>query len=213
LDLTLDNINPIFLEINESNPSIIWANRLTFEKSNNYLIRSISGSGKSSLLSFLAGWRDDFEGEISHDNIATSSYSKEKWIECRKIEFAWLKQELDLIPHLTVLENLQLKNELTHHFSSEEIEKSLKELAIFNLKDKKCNTLSMGQQQRVAIIRAVIQPFKWLLIDEPFSHLDDENSKKALNFMLNAASKQNAGIILTTLNTKEEIDSFKSFDL
>lgn len=71
----------------------------------------------------------------------------------------------------------------------------------------------MGQQQRVAIIRAVIQPFKWLLIDEPFSHLDDENSKKALNFMLNAASKQNAGIILTTLNTKEEIDSFKSFDL
>ena len=71
----------------------------------------------------------------------------------------------------------------------------------------------MGQQQRVAIIRAVIQPFKWLLIDEPFSHLDDDNSKKALNFMLNAASKQNAGIILTTLNTKEEIDSFKSFDL
>ena len=121
MDLTLDNIDPIFLEKNESNPSIIWANRLTFEKSNNYLIRSISGSGKSSLLSFLAGWRDDFEGEISHDNIATRSYSKEKWIECRKIEFAWLKQELDLIPHLTVLENLQLKNELTHHFSSEEM--------------------------------------------------------------------------------------------
>lgn len=213
MDLTLDNIEPFFLEKNESNPSSIWANRLTFEKSNNYLIRSISGSGKSSLLSFLAGWRDDFEGEISHDNIATSSYSKEKWIECRKIEFAWLKQEFDLIPHLTVLENLQLKNELTHHFSYEEIEKSLKELAIFNLKDKKCHTLSMGQQQRVAIIRAVIQPFKWLLIDEPFSHLDDDNSKKALNFILNAASKQNAGIILTTLNTKEEIDSFKSFDL
>ena len=57
----------------------------------------------------------------------------------------------------------------------------------------------MGQQQRVAIIRALAQPFEWILLDEPFSHLDEENTQKCLTLIHQRCDEQRAGFILTTL--------------
>jgi putative ABC transport system ATP-binding protein len=63
----------------------------------------------------------------------------------------------------------------------------------------------MGQQQRVAIVRALCQPFEFLILDEPFSHLDDRNSKISLELIAHEASQQNAGFVLTSL---DDDDSF-----
>ena len=63
----------------------------------------------------------------------------------------------------------------------------------------------MGQQQRVAIIRALLQPFECIVLDEPFSHLDKENAGKCMQLIQERCNEQNAGCILTTLDANKEI--------
>jgi putative ABC transport system ATP-binding protein len=73
-------------------------------------------------------------------------------------------------------------------------------LGIAEKMQSKCGTLSLGQQQRVAIIRALAQPFQMLLMDEPFSHLDEDNIRLACALIEHKCKQHNAGLILTTLN-------------
>jgi ABC-type lipoprotein export system ATPase subunit len=113
-----------------------------------------------------------------------------------------------LFPQLTVEENFKLKAELTGAFNSEA---AFEKLTYLGLKDKwnqKCGFLSMGQQQRVAIVRALIQPFQWLVMDEPFSHLDNQNANLCMQLIQNRCDELKAGFILTTLDAKDNL----SFD-
>ena len=64
---------------------------------------------------------------------------------------------------------------------------------------QRADTLSYGERQRVAIVRSLLQPFQWLLLDEPFSHLDDENTRKASPLILEVVKKQQAGVLLVDL--------------
>jgi putative ABC transport system ATP-binding protein len=72
--------------------------------------------------------------------------------------------------------------------------------------NQKTKTLSYGQKQRLAIIRALCQPFEFLLLDEPFSHLDNTNINIAWQLIQTEAKKQNAGIILTSLGNNYQLD-------
>ena len=213
MDLILDNINPKTIEAKDITNSNIWGNNLTFSSKKNYLIRSVSGKGKSTLINYLSGLRNDFDGQLIIGEIKSSELNSDNWIEKRKNEIALVNQDLKLISSLSVIENLVLKNELTNHVDKETINQLLKEFGIFDLKNKKCSQLSIGQQQRVAIVRSLLQPFDWILLDEPFSNLDETNQIIALNLIIKVAENQNAGIILTTLETNQEIPNFKSIDL
>ncbi len=213
MDLILDNINPKTIEAKDITNSNIWGNNLTFSSKKNYLIRSVSGKGKSTLINYLSGLRNDFDGQLIIGEIKSSELNSDNWIEKRKNEIALVNQDLKLISSLSVIENLVLKNELTNHVDKETINQLLKEVGIFDLKNKKCSQLSIGQQQRVAIVRSLLQPFDWILLDEPFSNLDETNQIIALNLIIKVAENQNAGIILTTLETNQEIPNFKSIDL
>lgn len=213
MDLILDNINPKTIEAKDITNSNIWGNNLTFSSKKNYLIRSVSGKGKSTLINYLSGLRKDFDGQLIIGEIKSSELNSDNWIEKRKNEIALVNQDLKLISSLSVIENLVLKNELTNHVDKETINQLLKEVGIFDLKNKKCSLLSIGQQQRVAIVRSLLQPFDWILLDEPFSNLDETNQIIALNLIIKVAENQNAGIILTTLETNQEIPNFKSIDL
>ena len=82
-----------------------------------------------------------------------------------------------------------------------------KRLGIESKLNKPCKTCSYGEQQRIAIIRALQQPYDFLLLDEPFSHLDELNRKKAMDLMEEESNKRNATIILADLR---EIEYFKS---
>lgn len=213
MDLILDNINPKTIEAKDITNSNIWGNNLTFSSKKNYLIRSVSGKGKSTLINYLSGLRKDFDGQLIIGEIKSSELNSDNWIEKRKNEIALVNQDLKLISSLSVIENLVLKNELTNHVDKETINQLLKEVGIFDLKNKKCSQLSIGQQQRVAIVKSLLQPFDWILLDEPFSNLDETNQIIALNLIIKVAENQNAGIILTTLETNQEIPNFKSIDL
>ena len=73
-------------------------------------------------------------------------------------------------------------------------------LGVQHILPQKAATCSYGEQQRIAIIRSLMQPFNWLIMDEPFSHLDKENTAKAAALIATECKKRNAGFILTDLD-------------
>jgi ABC-type multidrug transport system ATPase subunit len=111
-----------------------------------------------------------------------------------------------LFDKLTVKQNLLLKNQLTDFKKESEIKLLIEQLGLENKWDQVCGTLSLGQQQRVSIIRALLQPAKFLVMDEPFSHLDDLNSSIALDLIKSHCDKNEIGIILTSLGDKYSIE-------
>ena len=79
--------------------------------------------------------------------------------------------------------------------------------------NKLCKTCSYGEQQRIAIIRSLMQPFNWLIMDEPFSHLDKNNIDKATALIEAECKKRNAGFILTDLEDDEHFNYTKLLNL
>lgn len=97
------------------------------------------------------------------------------------------------------MQNIVLKNSLTNHVETGRIEEWLHELGIDSRRDYPVGRMSIGQQQRVGIIRSLCQPFDFILLDEPVSHLDEENNRKAARMIMAEASRQGAGIIATSV--------------
>ena len=114
---------------------------------------------------------------------------------------------------LKALENIRLKNRITSYYSEEKIQEMARMLGIEPFLHRKAGILSFGQQQRVAIIRALCQPFDFLLADECFSHMDRENSQTAYRLIREECEARNAGLILTSLNKTDLPDADKSLKL
>lgn len=180
----------------------IWKNTIQFESGKDYLISAPSGTGKTSLFSFMYGVRKDFSGEISVDGKNTRSISLNEWAELRSKKIAYVPQDLKLLPTLTVGENLEIKNRLTGHRTREQIQKMLEALGIGEKWNQKCATLSLGQQQRVTLVRSLLQPFEFILLDEPFSHIDDENIKHASELISNECRANGGNFIMVSLGNE-----------
>lgn len=137
----------------------------------------------------------------------------EKWQELRRRNLAYLPQELSLFPELTALQNIQLKNSLTGWKTAEEINVWMDALGISSRRDYPVGKMSIGQQQRVGIIRALCQPFDFILLDEPVSHLDEENNRLAAKIIMEEASRQGAGIISTSVGNPLLLDDYVKLKL
>lgn len=188
----------VFSERNDIN-SEIWLQELSFKKGDCYLIEAASGTGKSSLCSYIYGYRQDYQGTISFDNKDIKNYSINEWVRMRKSSLSILFQELRIFPELTAYENIQLKNKLTRFKEDEAIKSYFEILNIADKLNEKAAKLSFGQQQRVAFIRALCQPFDFILLDEPISHLDDKNGVIMGQLLQEEAKAQGAGIIITSI--------------
>lgn len=211
--ISLDNTLPnVFLGRTDIE-SQIWRQQVSFERGKTYLIEAQSGTGKSSLCSFIIGYRKDFDGKILFDGKDSSRYGVADWIELRQKHISLLFQELRLFPELTAMENVEIKNSLTHFKSKKEIEKWFEALGIAEKTDAPVRLMSFGQQQRVAMIRALVQPFDFLLADEPISHLDDVNSKAMADIMTEEAKRQGAGIIITSIGKHMDLPYDKMYSL
>jgi ABC-type lipoprotein export system ATPase subunit len=187
--------------------SEVWlTSELTLRRGCRLCIQAESGGGKSSLLSFLYGQRRDYDGEILFDGTDVRTYSLSRWCELRTHSLALLPQEMRMFPELTVLQNLQLKNELTGHKTREQLLTLLDRLGIAGKANDRLGILSIGQQQRVALIRALCQPFDFILLDEPVSHLDRANNLLAAQIVAEEAAAQGAGIISTSVGNPLLLD-------
>lgn len=184
------------------NHSDIWATDCTFQKGQRYLITAPSGKGKSTLLHLIYGLRNDYTGAIEIEEQVVQNFQADQWSELRQSKLAIVFQDLRLFPNLTAFENIQLKNDLVPRKSEEEIKAMATELGVANLLEQSCNTLSYGQRQRIAIIRALCQPFDYLMLDEPFSHLDEANIQIASTLIQQELEAQGASLLLVSLGDK-----------
>lgn len=197
--IIFDTVLPEIFSHQENLQSEVWQQNISFEKEKLYLIEAASGRGKSTFCSYIVGYRNDYSGRLTFDEKDTKSFKPKQWTEIRQQHISHLFQELRLFPELTAYENVAIKNSITRFKSDKEIKQWFDMLQITDKLDAKIAHMSFGQQQRVALIRALVQPFDFILLDEPISHLDDKNAEIMGNLVMEEAKRQGAGVIMTSI--------------
>ena len=193
--------------------SDIWHRQVAFQRGQTCLVEAASGTGKSSLCSFIYGYRQDYQGIISFDGENIRRYTVSRWVVIRKRSLSMLFQELRLFGELTAWENVQLKNALTGYADRKQIRQWFEELDIDRLRNQEIRRMSFGQQQRVAFVRALCQPFDFIFLDEPISHLDDGNGRIMSRILTEEARKQGAGVVVTSIGKHLPLDYDRIFAL
>lgn len=211
--ITLQQTLPAVFADKDRIVSDVWHQQLELVKGEKVLIEAASGTGKSSLCSFVYGYRNDYQGIICFDGKNIRSMNVSDWVEIRKISLSMLFQELRLFPELTSWENVQIKNSLTGFKSKKEIKQWFEALGIAEKWNTPLGMLSFGQQQRVAMIRALCQPFDFIFLDEPVSHLDEENGRIMASLLSEEVERQGAGVVVTSIGKHLELDYHKTWKL
>lgn len=201
--ITFKNVLPeVFGMVQESLESDVWQKDITFERGHYYLVEADSGKGKSTFCSYILGYRHDYTGQVLFDDCDAMKYHISDWSILRQRHVSCLFQELRLFPELTAFENVDIKNRLTKHKTRQEIETWFERLGISDKLNAKVGRMSFGQQQRVALMRALAQPFDFFLADEPISHLDDRNAQSMANIIKDEAGHQGAAVIATSIGKR-----------
>lgn len=185
--------------------SEIWGREVTFRKGESCLLLADSGKGKSTFCSYLLGYRNDYSGTLRFDADDTAAYDIPRWTQVRQRQVSLLFQELRLFPELTAHENVEIKNALTHHLTETTVREWFDRLGIADKWDAPVGKMSFGQQQRVALIRALAQPFDFLVLDEPISHLDDTNGAMMAQLVEEEVRRQGAALIVTSIGKHFDI--------
>ncbi len=191
----------------------VWLQDITLERGKRYLVSAESGTGKSSMCSYIYGYRQDYSGTITFDGKDILGLTIAQWCDVRQRHIAYLAQDMRLFGELTAIENVELKNRITGFKSRDEILRLFETMGIPDKVDSLASKLSIGQQQRVAIIRTLCQPCDFILLDEPVSHLDDENNRIVADLITQEAARQGAGIIATSVGNHLKMETDHIFRL
>lgn len=208
MKITLNQVMPHPLSSIKHGVDSIWGSDIVLEPGKKIMLNAASGKGKSTFTSTALGLRSDYTGIIAYGGKDVKTFTPDEWTELRKKKLSVVFQDLQLFPSLTVKENLLIKNNLTNCFSEAELISRLDQVGIADKWEQKCGILSMGQQQRVAIVRALAQPYEWLIMDEPFSHLDEVNAQLCMKMIDQRTTDLKAGFVLTSLGDDHQF----SFD-
>ena len=181
--------------------SAVWNQHLVFQQGEYIKILAPSGTGKTTLIHTLFCMRDDYEGDVLWEGISIKQLTREMLAEYRQKRLSIVFQDLRLFEHLTAYENIDLARTLQPPvYAASKIDEYAERLGIQHILQQQTGLCSYGEQQRIAIARSLIKPFDWLLMDEPFSHLDSVNREKAIQLIQEICIAQNAGIVLTDLH-------------
>ena len=179
----------------------VWGRDIEFVKGRSYLIEATSGSGKSSFCSFLCGLRNDYTGTISliDDKGVAMPLNECDKVSLRNGSLSVMFQDLRLFPELSAMDNVMLKNSLTGYATVDAVKEMLARVGLGNYIDAPCGRMSFGQQQRVAFVRALCQPFDFILLDEPVSHLDQDNATVMSAMLRERQQSDGVGVIVTSI--------------
>lgn len=199
MQIQLREVTPHYIEKEKRSASQIWDQNLTINKGEHLHIVAPSGSGKTSLIHFIYGLRKDYSGDVYYGNTNIKNLSVEDLSSFRQNKISIIFQDLRLFEDQTVRENIDIKRILHPYYPPEKIAEMAQRLGVENKLNQLAKTCSYGEQQRVAIIRALMQPFDFLLLDEPYSHLDETNRKKAMELIYEECEKRAAAMIFADL--------------
>ena len=199
-NIILNNLNPkTFAGAPiEGAPSEVFGCRVVLRKGESCLVEAASGRGKSSLCAFICGLRSDYEGEIIMADVNMKPLTFNA-TQLRRNVLAVMFQDLRLFRELTAVENVMLKSGLTGYADESAVRQMLVRLGLEQHLDCACATLSLGQQQRVAFVRALVQPCDFILLDEPVSHIDEACAREMAQMLRERQQRDNVGIIVTSI--------------
>jgi len=202
MDIELRQVIPFPLRDKPALPaSAVWNRNLRFLQGSFIKVQAPSGTGKTTLVHILYKLRDDYTGEVKWDTADIGNIKDDALAQVRQQRLSVIFQDLRLFLNLTARENIELKRILQEpYYGAEKIDEMAALLGITHILDQRAGLCSYGEQQRIAIIRALVQPFDWLLMDEPFSHLDRDNTAKASALIARECKERKAGFILADLD-------------
>lgn len=159
-----------------------------------------SGSGKSTLLNIIGAMDKADGGQLSVDGIVLGELDDEQRSAYRREKIGFIFQAYNLIPTLSVQENLALPLHLTGNLATNKIDEYLQRLDLTHRKHYWPDQLSGGEQQRVAIIRALIHQPKLLIADEPTGNLDSQSAGQVMDLLIDMSRSHNTTLLLATHN-------------
>jgi len=203
--IEINNLKKKFHLLND-NELLIFEN-LNFSITKNSITSIVgsSGCGKSTLLNILGLLDSNFEGQFLFEGKATKTISSNQLSNIRNKKIGFIHQFFNLIPELSVLENVILPGLISKNKESVVNKEACELLDIFGILDKKDikpNKLSGGEQQRVASARALINKPDLILADEMTGNLDEDTSDEIINFFLKFIKSNNISLLYVTHNQK-----------
>ena len=197
--VTLRDINKSFVEADQAR--IVLENvSLSVEVGEFVVLLGHSGSGKSTLLNLISGIERPTSGCVSIQDVPISNLRERERTLYRRDNIGFIFQFFNLIPTLTVLENVTLPQELAGRDAETEAKSLLQEVGLGDRLQTFPDKLSGGEQQRVAIARALVHDPMLVLADEPTGNLDETMGEHVLNLLLRLTRDQGKSLIMATHN-------------
>ncbi|MCU7836272.1 MAG: ABC transporter ATP-binding protein [gamma proteobacterium symbiont of Taylorina sp.] len=204
MQIKLRNISKNYLEAGQQH-TILDGINVTIDKGEVIALVGPSGSGKTTLLNLISGIDEADSGEVliydNNDLLNISAMNDEQKTMYRRHSIGFIFQFFNLIPTLTVLENIQFPLELCSKLdknATKKISTLLQRLSIEHKQHQYPECLSGGEQQRVAIARAIIHQPQILLADEPTGNLDDETGQRVMNILLALTKEYRMTMLIVT---------------
>lgn len=199
--LTADNLNKSIQQGDDSHQQQTILNNLslTVHTGESIAILGRSGTGKSTLLNALAGITPVDKGNITFCGKTVNQLTEREKTLMRRENIGYIFQFFNLVPTLTVKENILLPLQLNKQYNTadQQLNQQLSQLGIKRLEDRYPQQLSGGEQQRVAILRALIHRPKLILADEPTGSLDLETGNQVAEILFNSVTEDSALIVVT----------------
>lgn len=199
--LTVKNVKKVFNEGSESQSNALMGIDLSIGKEEFIVISGPSGSGKSTLLNIIGGLDAPSEGSVELEGTVITALSENDLALFRRENIGFVFQAYNLIPVLTVKENIEYVMRLMGMAQSQcdtRVLEVARELDIDAYLNKLPDHLSGGQQQRVAVARAVASKPKLILADEPTANLDTANAQKLMELMRRLNIEEKVTIIFSS---------------
>ncbi|AUJ24876.1 ABC transporter ATP-binding protein [Virgibacillus dokdonensis] len=178
--------------------SVVKSTTFSIREGSIYVIQGKSGSGKSTFLSLLGGMEEPSTGKVYVENESLYDMTDKKRSRIRGELFGFVFQSFQLIPELTVRENIELPLNFIQKKSKWNLRELTTSLGIERHLDKKPGFLSGGEQQRVAIARALITSPKVIFADEPTGNLDSETTDIIISLLTSLTHTQKLSLVVVT---------------
>jgi ABC-type lipoprotein export system ATPase subunit len=203
--IEISNLKKKFHLLNDNQLLIFEDLNFSITKNSIISIVGSSGCGKSTFLNILGLLDSNFEGQFLFEGKATKTLNSNQLSNIRNKKIGFIHQFFNLIPELSVLENVILPGLISNNKEEVVSKEACQLLDIFGILDKKNikpNKLSGGEQQRVASARALINKPDLILADEMTGNLDEDTSDEIVNFFLKFIKNNNISLLYVTHNQK-----------
>ncbi len=201
----IDNVKKDYL-LGKITVSALKGVSLTVEKGEFLAIAGPSGSGKTTLLNLIAGLEKPTSGTIFIEGIDIGSFTADEMADIRARKMGFIFQNFNLLPVLTVRENIEypllLNKSLLNHTRTKMVNEAMKDVGLGEFGFHKPMELSGGQRQRVAIARAMVVRPAVILADEPTANLDHKTGEEILGLMRELNKKAGITFIFSTHDQK-----------